>query len=536
MKLLPFFSSYVAISLLSPICFEVGAVKAFPGLLTYEQPDGERIPIRMVGSRGNYSFCTPDGLPLKLNPDGYYVVAEDASFIEEELSTESQMRERRRGPGQVETSYPTLGEQRALVILVEFADNEFSMPDPHDFYHRMLNEEGFSDNNGTGSARDYFIANSQGKFIPSFDVYGPVKLSGNIAYYGKNNQWKEDSNPQEMTIEACRLLDDQIDFSQYDRDGDGVIDNVFVYYAGYGEHDGGGSNTIWPHSTKLSLVYHQKFLFDGVELERYACSNELQSKMRSGKPDGIGTFCHEFGHVLGLPDLYSTSFINLETPGDWDLMDTGNYNNEGNTPANLSAFERYALDWMEPIQLDYGEYTLNAIGEANEAYMYVCPNPNEYFLFENRQQRGFDAYLPGHGMLVWRINYNKTIWDNNVVNNSFMYQYVEIMEADGQPGGGTRPGDTFPGSNNKTEFSRFTTPAFKGKTQADIPYALINIKESGDGVIAFEVADPSSASVATVVEGGPAGDCYYDLTGRKIDGISLPKGVYIHNGRKEIKK
>ena len=527
--------SFFAFILFLNISLSTKAVKAYPGVLSYRQPDGTQIQFRMVGDESNHATYSLEGEPLRLDEKGFLV--KSYSDPETQRKEKDAKADRRRGPGLMTTYYPTIGEQKALVVLVEFADNEFSMEDPLDFYTRMLNEEGFSDNGATGSARDYFIANSMGQFIPTFDVFGPVKLSEDMEFYGANDRWGDDVHPQLMLIEACRMLDNEIDFTEYDRNGDGVIDNVFVYYAGYGENDGGGANTIWPHSSKLSLMYKEKFIFDGVELDRYACSNELHSPMRDNGVDGIGTFCHEFGHVLGLPDLYATTFINMETPCYWDVMDTGNYNNEGNTPANLSAFERYALDWLEPIPLFDSDATLENLGDSNTAYIFQCNNPNEYFLFENRQQTGFDEYLPGHGMLIWQINYDERIWAQNIVNNSFLQQYVDLIEADGIGGIATSAGDPFPGPTGKTEFSSKSSPAFRARTQAYIPYSLLNIEETEEGLIKFRIYDPTfTDGIETIGDDvdEDSEDNIYDLLGRPVDKRNLPSGIYIHNGCKVL--
>lgn len=500
------------------------AVNAKPGLISARQPDGTTIEVRLSGTELHHLATTADGYPLIADENGFYMFADidDAGEIvstglratapsERDAATKQrlaslnaeavidafkngaqQKKSAGRGvaPGLTDTFFPTTGNQKALVILVEFADRSFSMDDPHDYFYRLLNEENFSDLDATGSARDYFITNSAGLFVPDFDVFGPVKLKRDVSYYGSNDRWGYDARPQEMAIEACEALDDIIDFKDYDRNGDGIIDNVFFYYAGYGEADGGGANTIWPHSTKLSLVYNKKYMFDGVELDRYACTNELQNAIRKDYPDGIGTFCHEFCHVLGLPDLYATTYINVETPGAWDLMDNGNYNNYGLTPAGLSAYERYALGWVKPMPLRDGMYQLNPLDTSNQCFIYQINGDNEYFLFENRQQQGFDTYIPSHGMLVWLVNYDEKVWEENTVNNYFWRQHVDLIEADYKAGDGSRPGDPFPGSTLKTEFSAATLPAFKGWGDEEIPYKLIKIKESEDGIISFKAVPP----------------------------------------------
>ena len=139
-----------------------------------------------------------------------------------------------------------------------------------------------------------------------------------------------------MVIEACRQLNPEIDFSQYDLDNDQYIDNVFIFYAGQGEASGGSSDCVWPHSWEVEIAeMGSQHIFDNVHLNRYACSNEWElSALGYGyRPVGIGTFIHEFSHVMGLPDLDSTQYVeDTFTPGAWSVMDYGPYNNYGCTP------------------------------------------------------------------------------------------------------------------------------------------------------------------------------------------------------------
>ena len=507
------------LSLLSPAC--AYAVGAKSGLLTTRQPDGSPLHIELRGNEFGHIAYSADGYPLTSDADGFYVFADidtegrlaatnlrasdpearnsetqlrlerlKSSDIEAAILQSHQSRRlaKKNLPGLMSASFPLEGEQRALVILVEFADNAFSVDNPNDYFSRMLNESGFSDNGATGSARDYFIDNSCGKFSPQFDVYGPVKLPNDMKYYGANDRWGNDSNPQEMAIHACQALEGEVSFSLYDANSDGIIDNVFIYYAGYGEADGGGANTIWPHSTRLSLFSSRKYIFDGVQLDRYACTNELMMQPERDRTDGIGTFCHEFSHVLGLPDLYATSTINLSTPGIWDVMDNGSYNNLGMTPPALSSFERSALGWLEPTLLRYSDCILEPLLLSNKAFFYANEKGNEFFLFENRQQQGWDSYLPGHGMLIWHIDFNSAVWNSNTVNDNIWHQHVDLVEADNLSGIESRAGDAFPGPKNVTEFARYTSPSFSfWNYSEEIQLSLRKIRESEEGNISFSV-------------------------------------------------
>ena len=549
------------------------AVPAKPGLLIACQPDGTEVKIRLEGNETGKFAYSEDGYPLTVDADGFYVfltlgddgtpiassnreinISErksttvsfltglDPKAIGESLKKENNARRKtRKGPGLRDTTFPSKGKQRAIAILVEFDDMEFRIENPKEYYYNMLNQEGFSQYGATGSARDYFVDSSIGVFDPEFDVYGPVKLPGSYSYYGRNNAWGDDAGATEMIIKACTLLDDEIDFTDYDRNEDGEIDNVYVFYAGYGEADGGGATTIWPHSSDIVEATGKKNYFDGVLLNHYACSNEIQYTTKL--PDGIGTFCHEFSHVLGLPDLYSTIF-DAFTPGYWDILAFGSYNNSSRTPPTYSSFSRYALDWMEPRILTNGEKQLFEIGESNKAYIIPTEKENEYYLLENRQKVGWDEHLPWHGMIVWHVDFIQKMWDNNTVNSFTDHQYVDLVEADNIRNNETITGDPFPGIRKVREFSSNTKPALLSWAGNDLGYRIYNIQESEDGVISFIVEGDDSAAVEDVVPEpdfikiignsvrfNKEGVIIYDISGRQLTSgtntIELPAGIYI---------
>lgn len=504
------------------------AVPAKPGLLSFAQSDGTEVKVRLVGDESNHQYFSEDGYLLTMQEGDFYYAGVSVAGIpvnsgiryRAERSSEAQAflatvdkeatlraldraagvkpaKSPMRGPGLFpETRFPGMGDQKALVVLVEYTDVKFKLSDPHDYFSRMLNESGFSDYNGTGSAVDFFLESSAGQFRPQFDVCGPITLSNKQSYYGGNDWYGNDNNPEMMVIEACQQLDETVDFTQYDRDNDGYIDNVFVFYAGRGEASGGAASTVWPHSWTVSAVHYEPYYFDGVRLDRYACSNEWEDN----RPDGVGTFVHEFSHVMGLPDLYATSYTSAFTPGSWSCMDYGPYNNDGCTPPLYGAFERYALGWMEPLALDRAmSATLPPISE-NVAGIVKSNSENEYFLFENRQQTGWDAYIPGHGMLVWHIDYNTSVWDSNKVNNTPMHQYVDIEEADGTQSEYSRAGDAFPGTSNVTSFTGETNPAMRTWAGVRLQYPITNIKESTDGIITFDVLGGRTVEAPAVRE------------------------------------
>lgn len=388
--------------------------------------------------------------------------------------------------------FPAYGQQKSIVILVEYQDVKFTLSDPFDYFNRMLNEEGFSDYRGTGCANEFFRLNSVGTFDCQFDVYGPVTLSKNRKYYGEQIGSTHDAHPADMVVEACRQLDPDVDFREYDRNGDGIIDNVFVFYAGQGQASYGPSESVWPHAWNVEAAGYSNLKFDGVRLRTYGCSNEWEA----GRPDGVGTFVHEFSHVMGVPDLYATSYTSSFTPGSWSCMDVGPYNNGGCTPPLYGAFERYALGWMAPREVEFGaKATLEPIIE-NVAGVIRTPSDTEFFLIENRQQTGWDKYIPGHGMLVWHIDYNSGVWSSNRVNNTPAHQYVDIEEADNTQTESSRDGDSFPGRSKITEFTANMRPAMKTWGGVAIDKPLTEIREDG-GNIYFTIMDGGSGVPST---------------------------------------
>lgn len=381
-------------------------------------------------------------------------------------------------------AFPLTGSPKSLVILVNFSDLNFVTATPNAAFTSLLNQPGYSTNGGTGSAKDYFRDASNGAFTPVFDIVGPFTLPQTYAFYGTNVN-DEDTNPRQMVIDACKLADDNgVNFADYDTDGDGIVDNVFIYYAGYNEAEGASKNTIWPHRWSLANMATK---FDGKSIYDYACTSELKSNTGSNMC-GIGTFCHEFGHVLGLPDYYPTNTSTHYTLKNWNIMDYGAYLNEGRTPPTYSAYDRFFLNWLTPVELKTPQnVTLPPLLSSNKAYLITQngnhnlnganPNPTEFFMLENRQKTGWDAYLPASGMLITRINYNATTWNNNSPNNDPNNMGVDIMEADGIGSSGTMAGDTYPGVYNISAF----TPTLRSGTVVN--KKLTYIETSGQNIV-----------------------------------------------------
>lgn len=491
----------------------VYGVKANPRLRTVILPDGTSLTLRLNGDESFHYYSTADGYAVERADNGFYYYLDANAALSNVKASELNARKDaetqflstmsvksapdalrasrpRRGPaksqGLMPSTFPTSGEVRGCVILVEYTDLSFTVPNAREEFSNMLNQGGYSKFGGTGSARDWFIDQSSGAFKPTFDVYGPVRLPHPMAYYGENGSNGDDLRAHLMLTDAADILDDEVDFSQYDIDGDGWIDNVFLFYAGYGENLGYGApaDAVWPHSWDFRDASEIPYIHDGVRLNHYACTNEIDL---DNKMDGIGTFVHEFSHVLGLPDLYSTNSSSAFTPGSWNVMDEGPYNNDSRTPPNYSVYERYALGWLTPREI--GGPANIRLGDitTNTACIINTPIENEYFLLENRQQRGWDAYIPGHGMLVWHIDYNENVWKYNSVNNRQAHQYVDIEEADGRQTESTRSGDAFPGTYGVTSFTDDTAPSMRTWDDTALGKPITDITES-NGIIEFKIS------------------------------------------------
>ena len=276
-----------------------------------------------------------------------------------------------------------------------------------------------------------------------------------------------------------------------------------MFYAGRGEASGGSDDSVWPHQWDLTSAGYNLRL-DGKRISKYACTNEWQG----GRPDGVGTFIHEFSHVMGLPDLYETTYsTGSVTPGSWSVLDYGPYNNNGRTPPNYSIFERNAMGWCEPRVLAGPESVrLENLADTNDACIVPTTVDTEFFLIENRQNTGWDVFIPGHGMLVWHIDFVQSVWDSNAVNNQPRHMYVELEKANNR--GDREGGWSFPGTSGATAFTNETRPSMETWNGTDLDMPITAIQEI-NGVITFDIAGGGSAlpapklsSEATSTPGG----------------------------------
>ena len=520
---------------------------------TVTQADGTTLTVYTHGDEHFHWQTNEQGEWLSLNEQGNYEVI--PALTDEQIQARRKA-SRRRLPQQTTKTTPLNIAPRGLIILVNFQDKAFTTTKAE--MDSMINGQHYTRDysytyggerlhiTSTGSAREYFYEASNHQYHPQFDVIGPVTVSQKMSYYGSNDRQGNDKNAEKMIQEACELAKSEhnVDFTLYDNDNDDYVDFVYVFYAGYGEADGGSENTIWPHAYYLTAA-NISCIIDGKQVDSYACSNELD--YYSKEHSGIGTFCHEFGHVLGLPDLYITTEVRTthKTLGEWDIMDYGPYNNDGNTPPCYSGYERFFMGWTTPRVLTGGEVvTLHALTSSNEVLLISetdehnlignDPSPSTFYLLENRQQTGLDTYLPGHGLMLTRIKYNYYQWYSNSVNNTATSMGIDLIEADGKAPNYSS-GNPNNGYNGKaTDLFPAGATAYEGITDRPIT----NIQEK-EGVITFTYR---SATATDDIDVAPSTEirAIYNVLGARMNTTStadLPRGTYIlqtTNGSRKV--
>jgi len=322
---------------------------------------------------------------------------------------------------------------KQVVLLVTFSDIEFAMDNPLEAYNRLFNENGYNERAGVGCVADYFREQSGGLFNMEFDVYGPYRSTSKAQPY--DNPTVDTKNYGSSVFREVTQMwmkdNPTLDYKQYDWNGNGSINQVIFVYAGYSGNESSSKcyGHIWPNTSSFSVLTAP----DGVGVSNYTASSEMWVNNTSC---GIGTICHEFSHSLGLPDIYptgSSTALPYSVVDEWDLMDGGNFTNRGSCPPNYSALEKILLGWLEPTVLDTSVTVANMkpVSKGGEVYMIRNEaNADEYYLLENRQWDGWDAGLPGHGLVVFHVNYSSNKWSGNSVNNTVNKPNYSLIPAD----------------------------------------------------------------------------------------------------------
>ena len=502
----------------------VFAVPAKPGLKKkVKQADGSVVELTMYGDE-HYSFYKDatgapfqivNGLAKKITPEEVATTWTARKRVNMNKRTANSRQAKRIGV----PSTSTTGTHKGLVILLEFNDVKFSVPNVRETYQRVFNESGYNEEGMAGSVRDYFLKQSYDQLIIDFDVVGPFSTTYDLEHYGapvieNGEEVRHDRNAPLAMKEAVEqaIQDPSLDFSDYDWDGDGEVDQVFIIFAGYSQAQGADPNSIWPHESHLKGYGHNLAGKDkngqDVAIDTYGCASELMNDSGT-EMDGIGTACHEFSHCLGLPDMYDTDYSGGYGMAYWDVMDAGSYLDNSRTPSGYTSYERWFSGWMEPIEIK--EMTrindMKPLATNKEAYiLYNEGNRNEYYLLENRQPVDFDAKLFGHGLLILHVDYNKNVWESNQVNDIPNHQRLTIIPADNQLRAqyiSDFEGDPWPGTAGNTMLTNFTAPAatvYNNNTDGTqfMNKAIDNITESEDGLISFVACRPELGIPANI--------------------------------------
>ena len=450
------------------------AVPARPMTFIHTQSDGKTVTLTMRGGEFHHSLTTLDGLTVSLDHDGNYcytvagslsnVIAHDAGdrgIEETALITVYQnvmtpasgaTRMPRREEENPNPQVPTIGSPRIPIILVNYTDVQFVDENPIATFENQFNEM-------DRSCLHYFQSQSRGLFSPQFDILGPVTMANDRAFYGNNiHIFGTDCDKQigTMVLEACQGVDSNVNFTDYDNDGDGLVDVVVVLYAGVGEAQAWQQvpESVWPCQWDMKECFEWgcstsgPFELDGVTIDKFAVFNELDGNNNyTTTIDGIGTFCHEFSHCLGLPDFYPTNGGYYYGMSNWSLMDNGCYLDGGHTPAGYTSYERHFMGWMELIDpIENTRYELAPLNSQEGTAVKVVndANPDEYYLLEYRTQTDWDQYIPAEGILIIHVDYDQATWDNNTPNNISSHQRMTIIPADNKLSTSTNRTDTWP--------------------------------------------------------------------------------------------
>ena len=485
----------LALSLFISVIFSnLMAVDAYPELIRFRQPDKKTfVSIYMKGDEKVHWAETEDGYSLITNDDGYFVyattdnnenmipskyIATDINqrsdevieflkntpkklrFSQEQVNIMLSLWQLTEEQEKLKYSGDVVGTKRILIILMGFKDKPFSVSTL--FVRNMFNQVNYNFNYAKGSVRDFYYENSYGQFILESDIAGPYVADSNMAYYGNNSHGHE----QEFAREAFIAASANVNFSNYDNDGDGVMDGAHILFAGSGEEAGGGADCIWSHKWNLA----ESLTFDSTIISTYSCSPEYQGNGEE-KLTNIGVICHELGHVFGSPDYYDTDYAgsggDFSGIGKWDLMSSGSWNGNGSCPAHHNPYTKmYIYRWATPIVLDTQTTVIvnPASEDSNSFYRINTATNGEYYLIENRQKIHFDNNLPGHGLIVYHAHKNLNYWNINTNHPQKLYTVcaaTEFQQPNNTPssyGNVNSEMCPFPGSYNRTTLSDYTTP------------------------------------------------------------------------------
>lgn len=570
----------LSIAMLSAV--STHAHRAWPYPMTFVQSNGDTITVRLNGDDYFHWYTDMEGNILERHGNDFTKIAIDKeTFFAQAQQTLNAKGIRREPIVKSSSLFPHMGSPKAVVILAQYQDLAFSVKNPRASFDQYLNATdghpqnlGNNENRNYGSVKQYFMYQSDGKFSPQFDVYGPVTLPQKMAYYGGTDENGHDEKFIELLQDACTAVDDSLDFSQYDQDGDGNIDLVYVIYAGYGQSNGAANETMWPKRFGGFSIPK----FDGKGVNQGGISNELFGRENNPSDkniNGIGLFCHEFSHCLGLPDFYPTNNIVEDNLGmeDWSLMDNGEYVDFGFCPVAYTAWEREAMGWDSiPAITKARQYKLDGkLSNGSNAVKIENPNnKNDYFVLQHFEDTIWNQRIAKYknsakhinynpetkGLLIYHVDYQKDafgLWRNSV-NNDQSHPRMTVIPADGKLVSSYRIKDITPyeyaqelhGDIFRAE-SVSTTSMFEQTgglpnaawwtTTEATPIYNINYM---NGATYFDFLRPVADTGIdhTLVTPTPlSSERIYSLDGRFVGTTvdTLPHGIYIRGGKKFVK-
>lgn len=534
------------------LCFASQVSFAIPVRMKHiilEQPDGKQFEAIINGDEFASTITDAQGRAIIKNTDGYYcyalyntdgskystgyLVGEEtpahilegsknipqealklnASIKRRNIATETQARPgilRRLRLSQNLMTKSEVINKSCIILLVQFRDKSFKYTKPD--FTALVSQKGYSANGGTGCIEEYFSDQFKGDYSFKFTISDIITLDNTCGYYFSDSGNDKDAKTHLAVKEACKKADAQgIDFSQFDDDGDGEVDNVFLFVAGRDQADGGGEDCVWSHQYYLRYTPSSNVVIDGKKINCYAVTTELRRGPGNTFPlTGIGVFCHEYSHTFGLPDFYDTDGAASGGQGNglWAtlaLMDSGNSNNNTNTPPNYNAIDYDMLGLGSPKAVTAGSHSLEPISKSRSFLKMETGNSGEYYLIECRDNKGWDKYIGGKGLLIYHIDksqnqagysdtYNENFtaakrWEYNEVNARPSHQCARLISA--TPGISAYTPDGYYANNSRqvffpsfqnNSFSATTDPAFVFWDGTESPIAITDISFNGDNV------------------------------------------------------
>lgn len=548
------------------------AAKAINKPITIQQSDGTLITVYLHGDEDFHWYTSADGTILLRNGNDFTPITEtpETFFAKAENARRMNVMKREPVTGSPKALFPHTGSPKALVILAQYQDVAFSLADPKKSFDQYLNKAegeqedfGASENLNYGSVRQYFMDMSNGQYSPTFDVVGPVTLPNNMEYYGGTNDNATDEKASQLVIDACELVKNDVDFSQYDSNNDGYVDLVYVIYAGYGQSMGGANNTMWPKSFSVNTSN----TYNGKKLYRSGINNELlgnESWPETKQINGIGLFVHEFSHCLGLPDFYASrlkSIYDNQGMEDWSVMDNGTYNMNGYVPAAYTAWEREAFGWCTIATLtEDTQLQIDNIDYGGKAYKFCNDNnKDEYFVIQRFQNRKWNYPMANSkekmdGLLIYHVDYNSTDFSisSNNVNNTVGHPRMAVVPSDGILTSSYRDialstywedikGDLYGAGTKtgKTDFIQSDAIANSKWFTEGTARNIYNIHINDDEAMWLDFGkNLSTDGIDNITANTEGRQGIYSLSGTFLGNSSanLPKGIYIIGGKKFVQK